>query len=237
MFSRIIKTTLQKQSGQGVLKSLLISTLLVFSFGAAAEGKLNDIYYNTLLSDEIEFTFGFEQALINEPTVKTFTDPARIEISFDAGEFVAPLADTQVNHAGIKSIDVKQVNGKVLATIFLEELKLYQVGIVEGKFVILLNSLSNFDKNQPQSDVASDFINNIQAIDFRKGDSETEAGQLLVFLDDSMSAVDVSDTLGKIHTDEVKTAIIRQSVGSISESDVILAAASGAFIIGFHVSP
>ncbi|MEW6998782.1 type IV pilus secretin PilQ [Colwelliaceae bacterium BS250] len=219
MFSRIIKTTLQKQSGQGVLKSLLISTLFVFSFGAAAEGKLNDIYYNTLLSDEIEFTFGFEQAIINEPTVKTFTDPARIEITFDAGEFVAPLADTQVNHAGIKSIDVKQVNGKVLATIFLEELKLYQVGIVEGKFVILLNSLSKFDKTQTQSDVSSDFINNIQAIDFRKGDTATEAGQILVFLDDSMSAVDVSDNLGKIQIEFHNTGILDELLYKLDVSD------------------
>ena len=46
----------------------------------------------------------------------------------------------------------------------------------------------------------------------------------------------LSDTLGKIHTEEVKTNIIRQGVGAISESDVLLASASGAIIIGFHVT-
>ncbi len=59
----------------------------------------------------------------------------------------------------------------------------------------------------------------------------------LIIKGDVDGSVEVlSDTLGKIQTDEVKTSIIRQSVGAISESDVILASASGAFIIGFHVS-
>ena len=47
----------------------------------------------------------------------------------------------------------------------------------------------------------------------------------------------LSDTLGKIETEEVKTSIIRQGVGAITESDVLLAAASNAIIIGFQVSP
>lgn len=59
----------------------------------------------------------------------------------------------------------------------------------------------------------------------------------LIIKGDVDGSVEVlSDTLGKIQTSEVKTTIIRKSVGAISESDVILASASGAFIIGFHVS-
>ena len=46
----------------------------------------------------------------------------------------------------------------------------------------------------------------------------------------------LSDTLGKIQTDEVKTNIIHQGVGAITESDVLLASASGAIIIGFHIN-
>ncbi|TRX58176.1 type IV pilus secretin PilQ family protein [Thalassomonas sp. M1454] len=192
--------------------------LLLTSFSSFAEGKLNDIYYNTLLADEIEFTFGFEEAITEEPTVKTFTDPARIEIVFNAADFAQPLADTQVNHAGIKYIDVKQVAGQVTATIFLEELKLYQVAVVEGKFVILLNSLTAFDNPKAAADDASsDFINNIQAIDFRKG--EAEAGQVLVFLDDSMSVVDVADKLGKIQVEFHNTAIMDDLLYQLDVTD------------------
>ncbi|OUS27773.1 secretin [Thalassotalea sp. 42_200_T64] len=202
---------------QGMLTAVLSLLMLSLPFSSFAQGKLNDIYYNTLIADEIEFTFGFEQALNAEPVVKTFTDPARIEILFDAAGFVAPLADTQVNHAGIKYIDVQQLAGKIKATIFLEELKLYQAKIIEGKFVLLLNSLSTFDKNDPQADIASEFINNIQAIDFRKGEAET--GQVLVFLDDSMSAVDVKDRLGKIQIEFHNTEIMEELLYKLDVTD------------------
>ncbi|WOH36182.1 type IV pilus secretin PilQ family protein [Thalassotalea fonticola] len=217
MFSRKIKIKSPNKSRQGALGFVLSAVLLLVSFGSYAEGKLNDIYYNTLLADEIEFTFGFEQALTAEPVVKTFTEPARIEIMFNATEFATPLADTQVNHAGIKNIDVQQIAGKIKATVFLKELKLYQAEIIEGKFVLLLNSLSTFDKTDPQADVASEFINNIQAIDFRKG--EANAGQVLVFLDDSMSAVDVKDKLGKINIEFHNTDIMEELLYKLDVTD------------------
>ncbi len=60
----------------------------------------------------------------------------------------------------------------------------------------------------------------------------------LIIKGDVDGSVEVlSDTLGKIATDEVKTNIIHRSVGAIRESDVLLAAASDAIIIGFQVTP
>jgi len=47
----------------------------------------------------------------------------------------------------------------------------------------------------------------------------------------------LSDTLEKISTNEVRVKVIHRGVGSIIESDVLLAAASNAIIIGFHVRP
>ena len=52
-------------------------------------------------------------------------------------------------------------------------------------------------------------------------------------VDGSVEAL--SDTLARIQHPEVKISIIHQGVGAISESDVLLAAASEAVIIGFHV--
>jgi translation initiation factor IF-2 len=46
----------------------------------------------------------------------------------------------------------------------------------------------------------------------------------------------LADTLTKIATDEVKPTIIHGGVGAVTESDVLLATASDAIIIGFHVS-
>ncbi|MCS6927304.1 MAG: translation initiation factor IF-2, partial [Candidatus Binatia bacterium] len=47
----------------------------------------------------------------------------------------------------------------------------------------------------------------------------------------------LSDALRRLSTDEVKLTILHASVGGISESDVLLAAASGGLILGFHVRP
>ena len=58
----------------------------------------------------------------------------------------------------------------------------------------------------------------------------------LVIKGDVDGSVEVlADTLGRIHTEEVRTNIIRRGVGSVTESDVLLAAASDAIIIGFQV--
>jgi translation initiation factor IF-2 len=47
----------------------------------------------------------------------------------------------------------------------------------------------------------------------------------------------LSDALEKISTSEVRVKVIHQGVGSINESDVLLAVASEAIVIGFHVRP
>ncbi|MGE0561655.1 MAG: translation initiation factor IF-2 [Flavobacteriales bacterium] len=54
-------------------------------------------------------------------------------------------------------------------------------------------------------------------------------------VDGSIEAL--SDSLQKLSTDQVQVNVILKSVGQISESDVMLAAASEAIIIGFQVRP
>jgi len=54
-------------------------------------------------------------------------------------------------------------------------------------------------------------------------------------VDGSVEAL--SDALMKLSTNEVKVNVIHKGVGAISESDVVLAAASKAIIVGFHVRP
>jgi translation initiation factor IF-2 len=54
-------------------------------------------------------------------------------------------------------------------------------------------------------------------------------------VDGSVEAL--SDSLLKLSTEEVKINVIHKGVGGISESDVLLADASRAIIIGFHVRP
>ncbi|MFM7359354.1 MAG: translation initiation factor IF-2 [Sediminibacterium sp.] len=54
-------------------------------------------------------------------------------------------------------------------------------------------------------------------------------------VDGSVEAL--SDSLQKLSTDEIAVRVVHKGVGQISESDVLLAAASDAIIIGFNVRP
>ena len=60
---------------------------------------------------------------------------------------------------------------------------------------------------------------------------------IIVKADVQGSAEVVADTLTKLSDEKVKIRIILSSVGAINESDVLLASASSAIIIGFNVRP
>ena len=61
---------------------------------------------------------------------------------------------------------------------------------------------------------------------------------LIVIKADVQGSVEVlSEMLPKLSTDQVKLKIIHASVGAVSETDVLLASASGAIIIAFGVRP
>jgi translation initiation factor IF-2 len=60
----------------------------------------------------------------------------------------------------------------------------------------------------------------------------------IVLKADAQGSVEVvEDALQKLSTDKVKIRIIHRGVGAISESDVLLASASNAVVIGFNVRP
>jgi len=60
---------------------------------------------------------------------------------------------------------------------------------------------------------------------------------LIIKADVDGSVGALSDSLTQITHSEVAVNVIHSSVGAINETDVLLAAASGAIIIGFHVRP
>jgi translation initiation factor IF-2 len=61
--------------------------------------------------------------------------------------------------------------------------------------------------------------------------------RLIIKADQGGPAEALADALGQLSTGEVRVDIVHRGVGSISESDILLAKASGAIIIGFHVRP
>lgn len=71
----------------------------------------------------------------------------------------------------------------------------------------------------------------------RIGKGELKDLPLIVKGDVDGSVEALSDSLMKLSNSEVRVQVIHKGVGAISEGDVLLAAASSAIIIGFHVRP
>ena len=81
--------------------------------------------------------------------------------------------------------------------------------------------------------------NGITLEDFLQQSADTEIKVLKVIIkaDVKGSCEALKMTLEKIHNDEVKVQVIHSGVGGINESDVILATASKAILVGFNVKP
>jgi translation initiation factor IF-2 len=71
----------------------------------------------------------------------------------------------------------------------------------------------------------------------QKAEGEAQILNLVIKADVQGSLEAVSEALGKLSTDEVKVNVIHGGTGAITESDIMLASASEAVIIGFNVRP
>ncbi|HET9328135.1 MAG TPA: translation initiation factor IF-2 [Candidatus Eisenbacteria bacterium] len=79
----------------------------------------------------------------------------------------------------------------------------------------------------------------ISLVDIRSQITQGQVSELnLIIKGDVDGSVEaLSESLTRLGTSEVAVRVIRQAVGQITESDVLLAAASGAIVVGFHVKP
>ncbi len=75
----------------------------------------------------------------------------------------------------------------------------------------------------------------LQQLSERIAQGEVHDLPIVIKADVDGSAEAVSDALINLNTEEVKVIVVRKAVGPITESDVLLASASNAVIIGFNV--
>jgi translation initiation factor IF-2 len=71
----------------------------------------------------------------------------------------------------------------------------------------------------------------------KMGEGEVKDLNIILKTDVGGTAEVLTDTLQKLSTDKVKIRVLRSDVGAITESDVLLAAASNAIVVGFSVRP
>lgn len=90
--------------------------------------------------------------------------------------------------------------------------------------------------------IANNAMGGVKTISLEALFSQIQAGEMktlniIVKADVQGSAEAVKTSLEKISNDEVRVKVIHSAVGAINESDVMLAATSGAIIVGFNVRP
>lgn len=78
---------------------------------------------------------------------------------------------------------------------------------------------------------------NLEDLSQQIADGNIKEINVILKADVQGSAEAMKDSLQRIDVDDVKVNVIRSTVGGITESDIMLASASGAIIIGFNIRP
>lgn len=199
--------------------NIKLVTLILLSLvsSIAMSASLTEIKYNTIQNAEIELAFILSESIVEPPKVTTSMNPARIDITFNADEFNLQLSDTLIEHAGVNNVTVQKLAGKVVASIHLDKLSVFDVSQNGEQFSLILN-IDTF--SSPVAELSSktdEYINKVQSIDFRKG--QDNQAIVLVNLDDSMVAIDVSDKLGKLYVEFHNTQILDDLLYKLDVTD------------------
>jgi len=90
-----------------------------------------------------------------------------------------------------------------------------------------------------EAGIAADAATRVSMEDLFAGVAADRPKQVNVLIKGDVSgSIDaLADSLNKLGTDEVTVRVVHKAIGGITESDVMLASASNAIIIGFNVRP
>lgn len=216
LFNKIMKNKIFALKQQ--VKVIIAMCFYLISSSAAFASDLTGIAYNTIHNDQIELVFSFSRDITGQPSVKTSVDPATIEVNFGNVVFEEDYAETLVDHAGVESIMVSEVEGNMVATINMEKLNVFDVAIEGDQYAITLTYGKAAEIVEQVAPAGEEFINNIQSIDFRRGELEGE-GQVIINLGDSVVAADVSDQLGKVVVEFYNTQIMEDMLYKLDVTD------------------
>ncbi|MBH0058395.1 type IV pilus secretin PilQ family protein [Pseudoalteromonas sp. SWXJZ94C] len=194
-----------------ISRVLFAMLTLVVANSVIAAPLLYDVRYNPLLKGETELQLVFDEELTQEPTIQVFNSPARIEMLFSTAQLEQGLESVPVNQAGITNVTNVITDNGLKVTVNLDRLKIYETE-VQNNLVSLrvsdnpLTEQSVGNESSDSTEVAGNYINRIQSIDFRRG--EKGEAKVLVFLQDTQAAIEVHESGGKIIADFYHTDIL-----------------------------
>ncbi len=77
----------------------------------------------------------------------------------------------------------------------------------------------------------------LEAVSKQAGEGGIQSLKIVIKADQGGPAEALADAFADLSTDEVAVEVVHRGVGAINESDIALAKASGAIVVGFHVRP
>lgn len=219
----VIVTKISARSGLGIDE--LLSNILLVADMQELKANPNRYATGTVLESKKDKQVGSVATLLIQNGTLRIGDPIVVGTSFgkvrtlknDLGQnIVEALPSTPVEVTGLS--DIPQAGDKFMA----------------------------FETEKQAKSIASERANRIKEKDTNKSGMTLEDlfGQIqegikeinvIIKADVHGSSEAVKSSLEKIEVDGVKINIIRSSIGAITESDVVLASASKAIIIGFNV--
>ena len=214
LFNQVkIKNIMTHCKKMKLITTIFLSLLSTFTWAS----ELTGISYNTIQNSEIELVFELSEDIVIQPQVSTSVEPAQVKIIFDAEQYNAEIKTTLVEHASVKNITVQKLAGKVVATVNLTQLSIFDVNQNNNKFTLTLNTGQVNNAVTQLIPLGRGFINQVENIDFKRG-QQNEA-QLVVKLLDSKVAVDVSDKLGKLYIEFHNTEIPEDYIYKLDVTD------------------
>ena len=202
------------KSGLGI--DLLLETLLAIS--EMQELKANPARYamGTVIESKMDKNIGGVASLLIQNGTLRLGDPVVVGTSY--GKVVEAGPSTPVEITGLS--ETPAAGDKFMA--FETE--------AQAKEVADKRSIQARESKFQKTSLTLDNL-------FASIDSETKEINVVLKADVKGSEEAVKNALEKIDVDGVKVKVIRSGIGTITESDVVLANASNALILGFCVSP
>ena len=213
------------KSGQGI--DLLLETLLAISEMQELKANPNRYALGTVIESKMDKNIGGVASLLIQNGTLRIGDPIVVGTSYgkvrtmkdDLGNSIVEAGpSTPVEITGLS--ETPSAGDKFMA--FETE--------SEAKEVADKRSIQAREQKFQKTTLSLDNL-------FASIDSDTKEINVVLKADVKGSEEAVKNALEKIDVDGVKIKVIRSGIGTITESDVVLAQASNALILGFCVSP
>ena len=222
----VIYSRISALTGEGVDK--LLENILLISEMQELKANPNRYAMGTVIESKLDKTMGPTVTLLVQNGTLRLGDPVVVGTTFgkvrtltnDLGEeVVEALPSTPVEITGLN--DVPEAGDRFMA--YSNEKEARTIAENRKEQAKLKKNKNN---NAPTLD---DIFNRI-----KEGEKEIN---VVLKTDVTGTEEAVKNALEKVQVEDVRVKVIRSSVGAVTESDIVLASASNAIVIGFNVRP